>query len=153
MGRSYQPQGAQDGRMWSRRCDLYVPADMRCRFADIFTFLQENCPRSSANLPIWNSSAFAIIRSKASFVSQHTCAVGLLTFSHFGRGTAQRARGPRQLDRALSGRQQVPRRVVCSVPHSQFGHVYNRVSVRVCTVTEEEKTALKAKLPKCNFGF
>jgi hypothetical protein len=27
---------------------LYVPADMRCMFADISFFLQENCPRSSA---------------------------------------------------------------------------------------------------------
>ena len=43
--------------------------------------------------------------------------------------------------------------IVCPVLHTQFGHGYNRVSVHVCTVTEEEKTALKAKLPKCNFGF
>ena len=42
---------------------------------------------------------------------------------------------------------------VCSVLHSQFGHVYDRVSVGVCTVTEEEKTALKAQLPDCEIYF
>ena len=44
---------------------------------------------------------------------------------------------------------------VCSVLHTQFGHAYNRVSVSVlvCTVTKEEKTALKAKLPNCLIAF
>ena len=42
---------------------------------------------------------------------------------------------------------------VCSVLHTQFGHAYNRVSVRVCTVTEDEKTALKAQLPGCSIYF
>ena len=41
---------------------------------------------------------------------------------------------------------------VCSVLHAQFGHAHNRVLRVYCTVTEEEKTALKAKLPKIQ-GF
>ena len=32
--------------------ELYVPAYIRCVSADIFTLLQEYCPRSSANLSI-----------------------------------------------------------------------------------------------------
>ena len=40
------------------------------------------------------------------------------------------------------------------MPSYYIRHAHNRVSVRVCTVTEEEKTALKAQLPYCSiYGF
>ena len=81
---------------------------------------------------------------------QHTCVVCLLTFSLFGRRIAKGARQSRQLDRALPGRQQVPRRVVCSVLHSHFGQDTTAFCVCVCTVAEYEETALKVQLPDCS---
>ena len=127
MGRSYQPQGAQDGRMWSRRCDLYVPADMYCLFADIHLCVAGELPKELGKLV----NLTALDLSDNEFQGELYVPVYLrcmfADISLFCRRIAQGARQPRQFDQAYPVQQSVPRRVVCSITHRCLSVDYSRL--------------------------
>ena len=81
----------------------------------------------------------------------HTCIVCLLTFHCFAGEL------PKELGKLINLKElQLQRNgftgtIVCPVLHMQFGHAHNNNVACVCTVTEEEKAALKAKLPKSTY--
>ena len=80
---------------------------------------------------------------------QQTCIVCLLTFTCVLQESCPRSSATSSIWRCSTCSAMASQvRLYVPVLHTQFGHAYNRVSVSACTVTEEEKTALKAKLPK-----